>query len=124
MRNPWALALLFLMLCLSDVARADAQTTMVIRNQGARPVRVQVSLGRVLPCDSADNQMLLDTTLGGGEVRTFGMGSAGTACVRNTSPGSTLDWSTSRWLSGGYRCRPRRLCVRDPSVLMRFDVGG
>jgi len=119
-----ALAVCLAILAVDSGANAQSgETTMVIRNHGTRPVRVQVALGPVLPCDSHDNNMMLDTTLGAGESRALGLGIAATACVRSTSPGSTIDWGGSHWLSGGYRCR-RRFCVRDPSVIMRYDVGG
>lgn len=105
-------------------ARADVgETTMVITNDGSRPVRVQVALGSVLPCDSHDNAVLLDAHVGPHETRTLGLGLAAVACARSTSPGSDLDWGSSRWLSGGYRCRRARSCVRDTNVLMRLDVG-
>ena len=124
MRTLLAVVLLLLVTGITDVARADGETTMVIRNHGSRPVRVQVSLGPVLPCDSHDDTMVLDTYVGAGEERVLGLGIAAVACARSTSPGSALDWGPSLWLTGGYRCRSRRPCVRDPSVLMRFDVGG
>lgn len=120
-----AVALLCALVAADGRANADgSETTMVITNHGTRPGRVQVALGSVLPCDSPDNHMMLDATIGPGEARALGLGIAAVACVRNTSPGSTIDWGQSRWVNGGYRCRYRRGCVRDPSVLMRYDIGG
>ncbi len=77
----------------------------------------------MMPCDSHDNQLVLDAQVGPHETRTLGLGNAAVACARSTSPGSEIDWGPSRTLSGGYRCRTRRICVRDTSVLMRFDAG-
>ena len=106
------------------VARADAPTTMVIRNLTPRTTRVQVALGPALPCDSSENRLMLDAVLASGETRSVALGIAAIACARSTSPGSRLDWEPSRWVRGGYRCPSKYVtCTRDPSVLMRCDVG-
>ncbi len=96
---------------------------MVIRNDGDRPVRVQVALGPVLPCDSKDNTLLLDAHVGPHETRTLGLGTVSQVCARATTAGSDIDWNSSRWLTGGYRCRRGRGCVRDTSIVMQLDVG-
>ncbi len=105
-------------------ARADAPTTMIIRNLGGRATRVQVALGPALPCDSSDNRMRFDGVIPAGVTRVLSLDVAVIACARNTSGGSTVDWGPSNWLRGGYRCGRGRgaPCWPDSTVPMRFDV--
>ena len=123
MRSALVAAVVCLLVVCTDARAQSGETTIVIRNDGDRPVRVQVAFGHVLPCDSRDNIIVLDAHIGPHETRTVGLGSAPQACARATSPGSDLDWGSSRFLSGGYCCRKGRGCVRDTSVVMRLDVG-
>jgi hypothetical protein len=114
------LAVLAALLLWVGDARAEVPTTMYITNLGTRSTRVQVALGSTAPCDSRENQLIADGVLQPGERRTL-LVNAIIVCARNTSGGSTIDWTESQWLWGGRRCRNRR-CWADPSVPIVFDV--
>jgi hypothetical protein len=108
-------------MCLSADARASVPTTVVIRNPGPKSSRVQLALGATMPCDSAYNRLVFDEVLEPGAVRVFYV-DAVQGCARNTSGGSTLDWVTSQFVYGGFRCRRKFACWPDPSVPMEFTA--
>jgi len=114
-------ALLFSTVLLASDARAAALTTVVIRNPGPKSSRVQLALGVTMPCDSRENRLVFDEVLAPGAVRTFAVDGV-QACARNTAGGTTLDWLTSQFVYGGFRCRRRYACWPDPSVPMEYNA--
>ncbi|MBX3187979.1 MAG: hypothetical protein KF819_13230 [Labilithrix sp.] len=104
-------------------ADADGVAPVHVSLAGTRRVRVQITEGGTLPCDSADNRKLFDGFMSPGE--TFHGRTAGECvCVRNTRPPFTnVDWSTSQ-----LACRPRvcrgRVCRPLPDPTIRAVLSG
>jgi hypothetical protein len=114
--------LLMLVTAVPTPALSANETRLVVRNLGARPRRVQVSLGSVMPCDSTENRQVWDGFVGGNTTQMIGLGSAINACVRYTSPGSGIDFGPSFILPGGRRCRRGTPCLADTSQVLRLDM--
>lgn len=87
------------------VGASAAETSpapVVVTMQSRGRVRVQVSEGLTMPCDSADNRMIFDTTLGPDEQLKTSIKSQ-CVCVRHTTDSFPRgEWTTSRLV-----CRPR-----------------
>lgn len=114
------------LLLAGGVVQADGPTTLVVRNVGARASRVQVAVGNTLPCDAADNRVVLDTVLEAGQTVTMSVPSA-CVCARSTTGGSRIDFGPSARACGGARCVPAgrgRACAPDPNEPIRVDVAG
>ena len=100
---------------------ADEPTPVVVTMGGGDRLRVQVSEGLTMPCDSSNNRMLFDDRLGPGE--TFRASIAGECvCLRHTtSPFRNVDWTTS-----GLACRKRvchgRVCRPAPDPTIRISL--
>src|SRR5947209_6384429 len=119
MRLLLAAGFVALLASVAPPAHGDPPTTLVVRNVGRQPTRVQIAIGDTLPCDSSDDHLVLDVTLEPGESRVLGV-DAVKACARSTAPGSSIDWRPPAWIYGGFKCRRHVACWPDPSVVMRF----
>ena len=89
---------------------------------GPDPVRIALSEGQTLPCDSPDNRPLLHGRFGGGLVRTTTTSEC--VCLQQTyAPFADIDWS-----NGVVACRPLRCggrgrpCVAAPDPTIRVRV--
>lgn len=93
------------LLCTADVWGGDparffrVETPLMVVQRGPDPVRVRISTGRTLPCDSSSNRMLIDRRVESGEVvRTTALSNC--VCFQQTyAPLADSDWST-----------PQRVC--------------
>jgi len=112
----------------TESSGVDAQATtttapVVVRvgGGGKARIRVQLSEGRAMPCDSGENRPLLNGRLAPGE--TFRGEIAGDCvCVRHTTPA----FPDTDWTESGLVCRPRicrgRICrpAPDPTIFLNF----
>ncbi|MFI5297051.1 MAG: hypothetical protein ACHREM_03055 [Polyangiales bacterium] len=127
MARRLAMASVALSIASSPVASAEEPivTPIVVRNVGECPVRVYVSVGNTLPCDSTENERILDTTLAvGAEAKTTTTSDC--ICTQHSqSPFVEIGWS-----EGTRRCRPivctgsgrTRRCRPAPDPTIRIDV--
>lgn len=84
------------------VADKTAATPVIVSVQSAKRIKVQVAEGNTMPCDSLDNRMLFNSTLGNGQAFQ-GATDGQCVCVRHTTDAfPTGGWSDSRMV-----CRPR-----------------
>ncbi|MET0791376.1 MAG: hypothetical protein ABW061_07630 [Polyangiaceae bacterium] len=114
------IALLF-----ADDVAADGLTPVVITMLGPSAVRIRVAQGNTFPCDSGDNQRLIEGKYRVGEiVRTSTPDRC--LCVQQTyEPFSDIDWSASSMV-----CRPQictragkgQKCVPAPDPTIRIGI--
>jgi hypothetical protein len=101
--------------------RATEPTPVVITMGGNARLRVQVSEGLTMPCDSLNDRALFDGHLSPGE--TFQTTIAGECiCIRSTmAPFRDVDWTTP-----GLVCRKRvcrgRVCRPAPDPTIRVSL--
>lgn len=121
MKRVGGLVFALLVLVASDDARAAEPTPVVITMMGSGRVRLHVSAGGTVPCDSSANTPLFDGWIDGGQVY-----SATTTeecvCVRNT----TKAFPNSGWSTPGLACRKRicrgRICRPAPDQTIRANL--
>lgn len=89
------------LLVTSQVA-ADPPAPVVVVNASVGRVRVLVSEGRALPCDSTSDAKLFDGTLEAGDTWRTLIGSD-CVCIMHTS----ADFPHAEWSTPGLACRPR-----------------
>jgi hypothetical protein len=118
-------SLLSATLVASDDARAAEPTPVVIAMNGDGRVRLEVSAGSAVPCDSSANAPLFDGWISGGQVFTATT-TEECVCVRST----TKSFPTSGWSTPGLACRKRicrgRVCRPAPDQTIRatLSTGG
>ncbi len=100
---------------------ATEPAPVVVTMNGSARLRVQVSEGLTMPCDSLNNRMLFDGQLSPGETFRTTIGGE-CVCVRNTtSPFREVDWTTP-----GLVCRKRvchgRVCRPAPDPTIRLSL--
>lgn len=100
---------------------ATAPAQVVVSVKSTKKIRVQLSEGSTLPCDSRDNKMLFDSTLGNGQGFQ-GTTDLGCICVRHTSDAfPQAGWSESKMV-----CRPKtckgKVCKPLSSAPIRVDI--
>ena len=105
----------------SDDASAAEPTAVVITMTGTARVRLEVSAGRGMPCDSSANTPLFDGWMTGGQVFNA-MTTEECVCVRNT----TKAFPSSGWSAPGLACRKRicrgRICRPAPDQTIRATL--
>lgn len=100
---------------------ATEPAPVVITMGGHARLRVQVSEGLTMPCDSQNNRALFDGRLSPGETFRASIGGE-CVCVRHTtSPFRDVDWT-----SPGLACRKRvcrgRICRPAPDPAIRVSL--
>lgn len=104
---------------------AASSTRVVVSMHSTKRVRVQIAEGSTMPCDSRDNRLLFDSTLGNGEGFS-GETDRGCVCLRHTTDAfPRVGWSDSRMV-----CRPKakackgRVCkpATDPTIRVDIDA--
>lgn len=115
---------LAMLTCLASSALADSPSMALMVNHTDHEVRVQLALGNTSPCDSSDNRIVFDGTVGAGEARSLPVGED-CVCARHTIGEWTTEFAPSLRVCGAVRCTGSgrgRSCVRDPSQPIRVDV--
>jgi hypothetical protein len=105
----------------SDDASAAEPTPVVIAMQGEGRVRLEVTAGRAMPCDSSANTPLFDGWIAGGDVFNATT-TEECVCVRHT----TKAFPSSGWSTPGLACRKRicrgRVCRPAPDQTIRATL--
>lgn len=123
-----ALVLLVVLLApafVSDDASAAEPTPVVVIMNGEGRVRMEVSAGRAIPCDSSANTPLFDGWINGGQVFTATTPEE-CVCVRHT----TKKFPSSGWSTPGLACRKRicrgRICrpAPDQTINVKLSTSG
>jgi hypothetical protein len=100
---------------------ATEPTPVVVTMGGNARLRVQVSEGLAMPCDSSNNRSLFDGQLGPNETFRASIGGE-CICVRHTtSPFRVTDWTTSGLLCRKRVCRGR-VCKPAPDPTIRLSL--
>lgn len=122
---------LLLLVCLvapalsSDDASAAEPVPVVVTMAGEGRVRLEVTAGRAVPCDSTANTPLFDGWIAGGQVFTATT-TEECVCVRHT----TRKFPSSGWSTPGLACRKRicrgRICrpAPDPTITVKLSTKG
>jgi hypothetical protein len=117
-------ALLLLLLApffVSDDANAAEPTPVVVTMHGEGRVRLEVSAGSTIPCDSSANTPLFDGWIAGGQVFNATTTEA-CVCVRHTSK----KFPTNGWSTPGLACRKQicrgRICRPAPDQTIRANL--
>ena len=109
------------MLFVSDDANAAEPTPVVVMMNGEGHVRLEVSAGTALPCDSSANAPLFDGWIEGGQVFTATTTEA-CVCVRHTNK----KFPSSGWSTAGLVCRKQicrgRICRPAPDQTIRVKL--
>jgi hypothetical protein len=119
------IALLMPALVVTTVAAADTRppAPVFVTMQSTGRVRVQLAEGLTLPCDSGENRMLFDGTLGPNETAQSAIGGE-CVCVRHT----TDAFPRSGWSAPQLVCRPRicrgKRCWPAPDPTIRLTLDG
>jgi len=100
---------------------AGGTTPVIVSVQSTKRIKVQVSEGSTMPCDSLDNRMLFNSTLGNGQAFQ-GATDAACVCVRHTTDAfPTAGWSESKMV-----CRPRackgKVCKPASDQPIKIDI--
>ncbi len=103
----------------SSELRANESGDVVLTSTSNVEVRVQLAEGRIAPCDSGNNHMLLDGRIPPGATFRTTI-ATDCVCVRSTS----ASFPNSDWSLSGLKCRPRvcrgRVCrlAPDPTIYL------
>ena len=121
-------AIVVTMLAFGGLAGASEQGSapVVVTMQSRGRVRVQVSEGVTMPCDSFDDRMIFDGMLGPNESYRSSIASR-CVCVRHTTDSfPRIEWRTSQLAcrpvycpnGHGHRCYP----ASDPTIRVSLDA--
>lgn len=96
-------------------------TPVIVSVQSQKRIKVQVAEGSTMPCDSLDNRMLFNSTLGNGQAFQ-GTTDGQCVCIRHTSDAfPNAGWSDSKMV-----CRPRackgKVCKPAPDQAIKVDI--
>lgn len=120
-RAAVVIALLCSPFVVSDDASAAEPTGVVITMRGEGRVRLEVSAGSAMPCDSSANTPMFDGWIEGGGTFTATTTEA-CVCVRST----TKRFPTSGWSTPGLACRKQicrgRICRPAPDQTIRANL--
>jgi hypothetical protein len=104
--------------------RADVATPIEVTLLGPGAVRVRLALGTTFPCDSGDNQRLVEGKFAPGSVVRASTPDRCVCFQQTFEPFSDTDWSASSMV-----CRPqictnigRKKCVPAPDPTIRLQV--
>jgi hypothetical protein len=109
-------------------ARAESEipVPVVVTMLGPSAVRVRVSAGMAMPCDSSESRVIIDGKYAPGEVPQA-TSTEDCVCVQHTyEPFADTDWSNAKLscrpmicekLKGDWRCTP----APDPAI--RIEIG-
>jgi hypothetical protein len=100
---------------------ATEPTPVVVTVNGDARIRVEISEGITMPCDSSNDRRLFDGTLGPGE--SFRTAIAGECiCIRNTRP----PFRETDWTTPGLACKKRvcrgKVCRPAPDPTIRVSL--
>ncbi len=98
-------------------------TPVIVSVQSAKKLKVQIAEGNTMPCDSFQNRMLFNSTMGSGES-TLGNTEALCLCVRHTTDAFPQGgWSDSKMV-----CRPKtckgKVCKPTPAAPLKVEIKG
>jgi hypothetical protein len=119
-----AVALLGVVVVSDDASAAEPTPVIVIVNGDGR-IRLEVSAGSTIPCESSANTPLFDGWIDGGQVWSATT-TEGCVCVRHTSK----KFPSSGWSTPGLACRKQicrgRICrpAPDQTIRVTFSTNG
>jgi hypothetical protein len=100
MRLGIALALAIISFATS--VAADPPAPVLVTNEGAGRVRLLISEGHTIPCDSPNDTKIFEGWIDDGETKRFAIGGQ---CVCITHTSEAFAWTN--WSTPGFVCRPR-----------------